>query len=464
MKKTLSLFLVLVMLFTCAFSAVSLAETTGALTEAQQLELATVMEWLLRDISQENYTEIFSWGKDDILQKLEDYDQPLETLTKEEIADQLAPVISMLGLFAGLAESEDGGEAIAGMLGGMLGGLMGGAMGGAMGDADSLFSLGDDWISDFGEDEDEESEEDYEPDYTAYYYDMLWVNGETKLESVYQDEYYKIAITEGDKELAYLCELDAATGIATGIGTGDPDTTEAQPDHGVATFYITEDDQLVWKKADGEEVFFTGYESPLSGLIGYVDGKDVTLVWMGNHLEVIVQQDDDLWVYACPPNEETDVLEGSGYFENLETGETAEGYQGTFVFQNDRAQLVWTDAQIPEAQNGLTFAMYEPLLVNDPWMAEEADIFVTAMDGYYEMHIYTQPDFNEYDYLCTYDRATRTLTALDPSTIDFDSLSMELYRGIFTTTATFVLEDDGHLVWHDDTGVSGEGVVFQHMF
>ena len=461
MKKTLSLFLVLVMLFTCAFSAVSLAETTGALTEAQQLELATVMEWLLRDISQENYTEIFSWGKDDILQKLEDYDQPLETLTKEEIADQLAPVITMLGLFAGLAESEDGGEAIAGMLGGMLGGLMGGAMG----DADSLFSLGDDWISDFGEDEEEEeAEEDYEPDYTAYYYDVLWVSGETKLESVYQDEYYKIAITEGDKELAYLCELNAATGIATGIGTGDPETTETQPDHGVATFSITEDDQLVWKKADGEEIFFTPYESPLAGLIGYGEGKDLTLAWMGNYLQVIIQQDDDLWIYACAPNEETDTLEGIGYLENLETGEIVEGCQGTFVFQNNRTQLVWTDDQIPDAQNGLTFAMYEPLLIDDVWKAENADMYLFKMHGYYHVSIFTQPDFDEYDYLCTYDRAARALTALDPAAIDFAALDMDVYRDAFTTTATFVLEDDGHLVWHDDTGVSGDGVVFQHMF
>lgn len=459
MKKTLSLFLALVMLFTCVFSAVSLAETAEALTEAQQLELAAVMEWLMRDVAQENYTEVFSWSRDDILQKLESYDQPLETLTKEEIADQLAPVISLLGLFAGLAESEDGGEAVADVLSGMLGGLMSGAIS----DADSLLSLGDDWMT-WEEEEEEEPEEEYEPDYISYYYDMLWVSGDLTLESVYQDEYYKIAITEGDKELAYLCELDAATGIATGIGTGDPETTEAQPDHGIATFCITEDDQLIWKKADGEEVVFTGYNSPLAGLIGYVDGKEITIVWMGNHLEVIVQQDDDLWVYACPPNEETDALEGGGYYENLETGETAEGYQGTFVFLNDRAQVVWTDGQIPEAQNGLTFAMYEPLLINDPWTAEEADIFVTAMDGYYEMHIYTQPDFDEYNYLCTYDRATRTLTALDPSTIDFDSLTMDLYRAAFTTTATFVLEDDGRLVWHDDTGVSGDGVVFQHDF
>lgn len=462
MKKTLSVFLALVMLFTCAFSSLSLAETTEMLTEAQQLELATVMTWLMKDITEENYAQVFAWDRDALLQKLEDYDQPLETLTKEEIADQLAPVLSMLGYFAGLAESEDGGEALAGMLGGMFGGLMGGLTD----DSDSSFGLGDGWGVEFGDGEEgsEEEEGEYEPDYSGYYWDMLWVSGETKLEALWDDVYYKLTVTEGDQTLSYLCDVDVKTGLATSLGTGDPETAETQPDHGVATFYITEDDQLVWQKADGEEVVFTGYQSPLADLRGYGDGKEITTTWMGNHLEVSIQRDDDLWVYACPPNEESDVLEGNGYFENLETGETAEGYHGTFVFQNDRAQVIWTDGQVSETQKGLTFEMYEPLLVNDPWMAEEADIFVMAMDGYYEIHIYTHPNFDEYDYLCTYDQATRTLTAVDPSTIDFDSLTMELYRDIFTTTATFVLEDDDRLVWHDDTGVSGDGVVFRHYF
>ncbi len=452
MKKLLSLFLALVILLACAFPAVSLAE---ALTEAQQLELASALEWMMKDLSEEDYLQVFSWDRSAILEKLADYDQPLETLTREEIADQLVPVFSMLGFFVSMANSEDGGEALMEMFGGLMGG-----------DGSSSFLSGE-----WNEEEDDDSEEDYgdseenaEPDYSFYYSGVIWESGDLTLESVWQDDYYKIAILDGETEYAYLCELDAATGIAAGIGTGDLETAETQPDHGIAAFRITEDEHLIWQKADGGEVAFTRYVSPLSGLSGYADGKDLSVTWMGNCLEVIVQRDDDVWFYTCELNEETDTLEGSGYLANMETGETVEGYYASFAFRNGRTQAVWTDGQVPEARDGLTFEMYEPLLACDYWTAEEADMYLFKTSGYYQIRIYTHPDFTEYGYLCTYERADRTLNALDPAAVDFEALGLDYTKEIFTTTASFVLEDDGRLVWRDDTGAAGDGVVFEPVF
>lgn len=444
MKKILPILLAMVMLFTCAFSAVSLAETGQALSAAQEEELSKVMEWLLKDIPEEEYIQVFSWDRDTFLKKLEAYDQPLETITKEEIADQLSMVTGMFALFATMGE--DGGEALAGMFGGLLGGE----------------------LADYGFDEEYDYDEEDEGIVYDYAFDFtLWAADGMLLDTWFDGEYYLITIKETKKNgfvYSYRCVEDAETGYKNSVGTGDAETDKIQPDNGVATFYINDNGVLIWKKADGGEVAFTSYTDPLNGYAGFVDGKEVRITREDYlHYDVVVQDGEKcVWIYDCMLDEETDTLAGSGYqyfFSEEEELPEVPGFEASFVFQNSRAQLVWTDAKAG-VENGLTFEMYEPLLTQAYWYNDDFSIIIYTVDGYYNVHIFPYMEAGEHGYLCLYDRANRTLKAVDPAAIDFDSLTMELYREIYTSTASFVLEDDDRLVWHDDAGAAGDGVVF----
>ena len=441
MKKTLSLLLALVMALTLAFSAVSLAEE---LTEAQQAEMAKVMSWLMEGIPENEYTQIFSWDRDTILKKLEGYGQPLETITKEEIADQLLPVFSMFSLFTSAADSENGGEAVLGLVSGLLGG-------------EGLDEGFIEW----------EDEEDYDdgPDIDWNFDGPYWVSGNMILQSVWMDDYtYKVFIRDGETELAYLCKMDPETRINTSSGTGDPELTEAQPDHGVAVFFVNDEGQMVWQKADGTAVLFEQHRDPLDLTSWYNGKKSMFIVnYDFDKYQVTVYEEPFFWVYECVLDEEADALKGTGY-KGWEDAENAlyEDAQGTFTFLNGRTQAVWTDDKEPETLNGVTFEAVERRIVDEMWSVDDGGFFAYMVDAYYNVQVYY--GYDQYGYLCTYDRASGTLTAVDPATIDFDSIAYDLEKEIYTTTASFVLQDDDHLLWRDDSGVTGEnGIVFDRV-
>lgn len=90
----------------------------------------------------------------------------------------------------------------------------------------------------------------------VYFNGTFWESGDLKLEAVWQDGYYKIAILDGERELSYLCYLDEETGCLTGIGTGVEEFDEEQPDHGIGLFYIDDDGNLVWQTPEGTETVF----------------------------------------------------------------------------------------------------------------------------------------------------------------------------------------------------------------
>ncbi len=449
MKKMLSVFLVLVMLFTCAFSAVSLAETAETLTETQQSELAAALEWLMKDISEENYLQIFSWDKDTILEKLEEYDQPQGTITKEEIAEHLAPVFSMLSLIAGMAESEDGGKGIAEMMGGLFGGLMGGLSDESAGS----FDWGIEWG---GEDSDGIIASDFNG--------TFWENGDMTLEATYQDGHYSIVIYGVEPALFYQGELDPETWNVVSVSTGDPEMDKTQPDHGAATFSVPQEGVMIWKKADGEEVAFTQIIDPLDGSRWFGNEKLVTIEWLGfSNYEVKIEELGLTfveWDYLCVLDEEKDVLDGSG--QKTEYGsEVYADSPVTFEFRDGRTKLIWTDETEPAAKEGLTFEAVERVLGDSGiWEADDVTVFTSWLDKYYDVTVFMGEKV--YEYLCTYDWETSTLTAVDPAAIDFDSLSLNLEKDSFISTATFVLETDDTLVWHDDSGLAGDGIALKH--
>lgn len=106
--------------------------------------------------------------------------------------------------------------------------------------------------------EPQEGEEDFGGEFPAdeYFNGTFWESGDLKLEAVWQDGYYKIAILDGETELSYLCYLDEETGCLTGIGTGVEEFDEEQPDHGIGLFYIDDDGNLVWQTPEGAETVF----------------------------------------------------------------------------------------------------------------------------------------------------------------------------------------------------------------
>lgn len=282
MKKLLCLFVAAVMAFTCA---VSLAETVAPATQDEEME--AVLEWLFAEVPEDEAMQIFSWDKDTILQKLEDYDKPLQYSTKEELADRIAEALGMLGMFAGLFEGgseadtrggegdfdlggllslfgeESGTEGDAGSfdLGGLLGGEtetegdfdLGGLFGGLFGEESGTETDGDDFdmnsllgmLGALGGSGDSGSLEG------------TWQSGNLQLEALRIEEYCWIMITGGETELSYLCELNPETGEYVSLGTGDEAHDAAQPDHGVAAFAFAEDGSLLWYTAAGEQIAFT---------------------------------------------------------------------------------------------------------------------------------------------------------------------------------------------------------------
>lgn len=288
-----------------------------------------------------------------------------------------------------------------------------------------------------------------------------WESGDLKLTAVWQDGDYKIAIQDGETELSYLCEMDMETGRLNAIGTGVAEFDEEQPDHGRGVFFINEEGNLVRQDPEGNETVFTRIIDPLDGSRWYGNGKELTIFWRGDELyDVQIEQTFTSWYYLCELDEQADALTGTG----LKTAYGDEEYNDAnakFVFSEGRTLITWTDDREPEAQSGLTFEIIDKALTQDFWSGEnDIGVMIMFMDGYYDVHLFVhEPEEKEYAYLCTYDRGNGMLVAADPATIDFESLTMYYDQSLYTGTATFVMEDDDHMTWHDDNGASGDGIV-----
>ena len=496
MKKMLSLLMALAMLFTCAFSAV--AETAEDLDTLKAAEMEAMMEWLSTQVSEEEAEQVFTWDRDTILEKLEGYDQPLEYVTKEEAADQLVQVLSLFSLFSQAAEGENGGEAIMGLLGGLMGGasddrttgeesedsegldsllgLFGGLMGGTDEEGEGLEGLLGLFGSFMGSEEGFTGADYGEMD-ASYWADLtfdgtFWESGEAKMETVFQDGYYKILVTENDTQSVYLCEYEELEQDEqllirlNGIGTGDEERTAQQPDHGVTTFVYTPfDAALTWQRADGTELVFTQIIDPLDGIQYFNGANTLTIRWLGDlNYQVNIDNWVDYlsWSYDCLLDEEADVLTGTGSKSIiLFGGEDFEDDTATFTFQNARNQLVWTSEKEEAAQSGLPFEHIEQDLMDAYWWNEEDyTVFIGWVTCYYLVQAYDAQE-NTYSYLCTYDRDESTFVSVDVAPIDFESINLYLEKDVFSNGGTFTLEDDDHLVWLDDAVTPGEGIVLE---
>ena len=467
MKKALSILLALMLLLPFALPSVSASETALAgqsePTTPKEQEFAQVLAWLMQDLTEENADQILTWDKETILGKLEGYDQPLEYNTKEEMADQLAVIT---GLFTALSSmGEEDGEGLAGLFGGLLGGEEAPQEGGSEG-ADAFSSLFGALMGGFTDDGmmADGEEESYEID--EAFNGTFWKNGDTKLESVWQDGYYKVAVTQGDTELSYLCQQEDVVDEAQevqfsclrGIGTGDEDTDKTQPDHGKASFlYDWRTDELIWKQADGTETVFSHIVDPLDGSQWFASGKNLTLRWHGEkNYEVSIEtlgQDFTSWHYSCVLDESTDTLTGTGRKVSLGHADDTDA-QATFAFQDARRHLVWTDEKEESAISGLTFTQVPLKVVQTLWSKEPYTLSILYADGYYDIHVFEAD--HEHAYLCTWDWGTSTFTALDPATLPFDSFSLFLNKELYTSTGSFVMEADNVMVWHDDAGLTGQ--------
>ena len=406
MRKALSLLLALAMLFTCAFSAV--AETTVDTDTLKAAEMEALMEWLSSQISVEEAEQVLTWDRETILEKLEGYGQPLEYITKEEAADELMQVLSLFNLFSGIGESKDGGEAILGLLGGLLGGTgeegegLLGLFGGFTGGEDGFTGRG------FGE---------WEP-HDGYWVDLtfdgtFWESDETKLESVFQDGYYKVLVTEGEAEYVYLCEYEEFEQEEqylvrlTGIGTGDEERTAQQPDQGETVFvYHPFEETLTWQRAEGSELVFTRMIDPLDGIQYYSGVNQLSIRWLGDHnYQVKIDNWVDFvsWSYQCVLDEETDVLTGEGT-KDIFFSKSFEDDPAVFAFQNARNQLIWTSEKEDAAKDGLPFEHIEMDLIEASWWNEEGYwLSVGWVTSYYLVQVFDEAE-NAYTYLCTYDR------------------------------------------------------------
>ena len=164
------------------------------------------------------------------------------------------------------------------------------------------------------------------------------------------------------------------------------------------------------------------------------------------------------WIYQCTLDETSDVLTGTGikthYGDDVYTDATA-----TFALRNARREMVWTDDKEQEAINGLAFEAVARDVAEAMWSDDTYSLFMMWSEGYYDVHVYSEA--GEHAYLCTYDWDTNTLTALDPAEIPFDSMNLYLDQALYTGTGSFVLEDDTTLVWHDDSGLAGDGIALK---
>ncbi len=167
------------------------------------------------------------------------------------LADEGHPSFPQTGVFPVIPETGANGDApdlfssLAGFFGGLLGGIVSSVV----------------QTEDFGENEDDIV--------TVFDGCGFWESGDLKMEIVFQDGYYKVAIQENGTELSYLCVLDKMIdkGVEysrlTGIGTGDMELDAVHPDHGQSVFiWDIGTDMLVWLRDDNPALFTRIIDSP----------------------------------------------------------------------------------------------------------------------------------------------------------------------------------------------------------
>ena len=420
MKKQIVIFLLLgVMLLSAA-----VAETaeTPALGEREK---QAAINWLIAQVPGEPW-QVLTWDRNTILAKLDTYDVSLQDAVKEEIADEVTRAHDSISAFAAH--------------------LMDAA-------ANRQFSE-EDW------------EEGFSYEIANIFNGTFWKSGDMQLQSWFQDGDYKVVITDGDTERIYLCEYDEREDgdefviRLIGIGTGDGAESE-QDDHGIATFQLNDEGNLIWQRANGENVEFTQIIDPLTMFTWYTDSKYLNIEWYGNlDYRIVVDSGVEgiIWTYSCTLNEETNTFSGTGRKEVF--GDLAyDDAEASFVLSEDKTFIAWTDDHETAAADGLTFEIVEPAFTQTEWFAREVmAVFGYFTEGQYIMTVMMKDD-TEYSYVCDYDRETGTLRAVDPATLNPEEFG-EPER--FKSTATFTLEDEDHLIWRDDSGVSGEGIVLEH--
>ncbi len=306
----------------------------------------------------------------------------------------------------------------------------------------------------------------------GFFNGTYWENGNLKLTSVWQDGYYKILIQDGGQEWIFLCEEDQETGRKQGIGCGDPDQTEAQEDQGIATFYTQWDnnrDEMVWEKADGSKVAFSRIIDPLDETQWYRDGMMITITWRGEnaynlYIQGYTMQEFTVWNYECLLDEDKDVLTGTGTKSTF-MGDLYTGAQATFAFSEGRTELTWTDDKEETAKDGLVFEGVDKTLTTAVWeVPEKYAVSSSFAAGYYVVDVIeigTDPTV-EYMYLCTYDRTTGTLTAVNPEEVDMETILSQTWvdQSCLAGNAIFEIQDDETMVWKEATGITGdEGII-----
>ena len=485
MKKGLSLILAFVLLLSCALSA--LAEDGPSAPQEQ--EMADALAWMMQDLSEDERLQVVTWDKDTILQKLAGYDQPLQYTTKEEIADQLSMVLGLLGMVKNAAENSENGEGLAAIMNGLLGAALEGGDNGNAGMLGlvSLYGGLNGASMSFGGDE----SEDWAGEGIISAFDSTyWECGDLKMEIVFQDGYYKVAVLEGDTELSYLCKYEENTegeeleAKLIGIGTGDEEMNAVQLDHGITEFiWDVWHENLIWNR-NGEALVFTRIIDPLDESEWVGSNKKAAIQWHGdlNYTVTITQPPFDTWVYQCTLNRETNTLEGTGGKE--EYNRQVYASKATFAFNENRTALIWTDEKEPETAEGLALTAVCSSLLYTTWRNDHYALIIFNPDGFgrYAVHVYVdemaegwepageateenveddEVERVEYCYLCTYDWENSVFKALEPASIDFDSLEVYQDPELFTSTATFVLQDENHILWLDDSGLSGDGQLLE---
>ena len=427
-------------------SMMAVSGTQSQITPEQEQELTTIVQYLTQDLTEETALEILSWDKDTILRKLEGYETPLEHFaSKEEVAELLAGMIGQIAPLFQMSEEQMMDQA--GNMMGMMAGMM-----------------------DFSSSEEEDPYADVAID--GIFNSTYWESGDLKLTSVWQDGYYKILIQDGEKEWIYLCEEDHDTGWKKGIGCGDPDQTEIQEDHGIATFYTRWEnnrDEMIWEKADGSQTVFTRIIDPLDETQWYREGMMLTLTWRGDntydlHIDGYGLQDYTAWDYFCVLDEDRDALTGTGKKATF-MGDIYTDAQAVFAFSEGRTVLTWTDDQEETAKEGLAFEGVDKVLTTKVWeLPEKYALSGAFAAGYYVMtviEIGMDPTI-EHTYLCTYDRTASMLTAVNPEEVDLEPIINQAWldQSVLAGNASFEILDDETLVWKEATGITGdEGIV-----
>ena len=284
-----------------------------------------------------------------------------------------------------------------------------------------------------------------------------WESGDLQLESVWQDGSYRISVLDGESRLSYLCAEDPETGYKVSTGAAEGDAGLA--DQGGAVFRFEEKDntgRIIWQKPDGSETAFTRIEDPLDRTEWYAENRTVIIYWRGQkNYEVVslysTPEEYVIWTYECVLEGET--LSGSGQ-RNTSSGSA--DTSGSFTFGENRSVLTWRD----DAEGiEVPFEAVDKALTQETWANENGSISIFFSRGYYDVHVFEYETETESAFLCSFDPFSGTLTALEPSRIDFDALKGDFYLdpALYTGTAVFVKTDADHLVWQekDETFLRG---------